>query len=52
MIYKLSICFKGGPVIRTSFLDAIRQASSVARIGLVVLRVVLTGFQTGLGFGS
>ena len=44
--------FQGGPMIRTSVLDAVRQASSVAGTGLVVLRVVLTGFRTGLGFGS
>ena len=44
--------FQGGPIIRTSDLDAIRQTRSIAGIGLVVLRVVLTGFQTGLEFGS
>ena len=43
--------FQGGPIIRTSVLDAVRQASSVAGTGLVVLRVVLTGFQGVSGFG-
>ena len=44
--------FQGGPIIRTSVLDAVRLANSVAGTRLVVLRVVLTGFQTGLEFGS
>ena len=44
--------FQGGPIIRTSVLDAVRQASSVAGTGLFVLQVVLTGFQVGLEFGS
>ena len=43
--------FQGGPIIRTSVLDAVRQASSVVGTGLVVLRVVLARFPVGLGVG-
>ena len=44
--------FQGGPVTRTSVSDTIRQASSVAGTGLVVLLIVLAGFLIGMGFGS
>ena len=43
--------FQGGPRIRTSIFDTIRQASPTVRLRLVALRVVLGGFQGVLGVG-
>ena len=52
MLHKHVTYFKGTPINRTSVLDAVRRTSAVVGTRLVVLRVVLSGFQGVLEVGS